>query len=229
MANPLTHALSDLSWPQVPRTAVLVVPLGATEQHGTHMPLGTDSHIAQNLAESLCADERFVLAPTMPYSASGEHQHFAGTLSIGHEALLLVLLELVRSATETFRAVIIVNGHGGNLTTLGQLQECCRVESRDILTWSPSLPLGGDHHAGHTETSVMLHLSPTAVGADPSAGPQLTAELLERMRTDGVAAVSPSGVLGNPAGASAQAGSVIVATWVTALQVAATAFLESLM
>jgi mycofactocin precursor peptide peptidase len=217
--------LSDLKWPQVPRSAVLVVPVGATEQHGLHLPLGTDSVIARYLAESLCADEHFVLAPTMPYSASGEHQHFAGTLSIGHDALLLVLIELVRSATHTFRGVIIVNGHGGNVSTLRHLETTCAAEGRAVLAWSPQLPSGGDHHAGHTETSVLLSLCPATVGADQVAGPQLTEQLLERMRTDGVRTVSSSGVLGDPTGASAHTGAEVLAE--EALQGAARAFLSS--
>src|SRR3712207_8629966 len=84
--------LADLRSPAVTGD-LLVVPLGATEQHGPHLPLGTDTVIASALAASLDA----VVAPALPYGSSGEHAGFPGTLSIGREALVHVLVELVRS------------------------------------------------------------------------------------------------------------------------------------
>ena len=96
--------LSDLSWPQVRERAaagaVLVIPLGATEQHGPHLPLSTDTDIAVALCRGLAAARPSVLvAPPLPYGASGEHAGFAGTLSIGQDAAETVVVELGRSAT----------------------------------------------------------------------------------------------------------------------------------
>src|SRR5687767_8440986 len=103
--------LAELTAPAVAGD-LLVVPLGATEQHGPHLPLGTDTIIASALASDLDA----VVAPALPYGSSGEHAGFPGTLSIGRAALEHVLLELGRSAP--FARVLFVSAHGGNAEPL---------------------------------------------------------------------------------------------------------------
>ncbi len=197
--------LGDLSWPQV-GGEVLVVPLGATEQHGPHLPISTDADIAEALALGLASRRPgVVLAPTLPYGASGEHAGFSGTLSIGHDALELVLLELVRSATETWSHVLLLNAHGGNVATLTTVVARLRDESRDVLLWSP--PWRGDAHAGRTETSVQLALDPSRVGPAREAGAtEGLAELLPELRRGGLRAVTDNGVLGDPTGASSEEG-----------------------
>lgn len=178
---------------------LLAVPLGATEQHGPHLPLGTDTDIAVELCARLAAALPDILvAPPIPYGSSGEHAGFPGTLSIGQAALELLLVELVRSA-DRFAGVVLVNGHGGNLEPLRTAVRTLRAEGRDVLAWSPTGP-ASDTHAGHTETSVMLHLRPSTV-APHRAEPGNTTPvggLIDRMRRGGVAAVSPNGVLGDP-------------------------------
>src|SRR5689334_2633361 len=104
-----TASLADR--PAGPIAGVIVVPLGATEQHGPHLPLGTDTTIACALASGLAAAREVVVAPALPYGSSGEHAGFEGTLSIGQAALELVLIELVRSAASP---VLFVSAHGGN-------------------------------------------------------------------------------------------------------------------
>src|SRR4051812_45881757 len=107
MASPGASALDELTTLEATGD-LLVFPLGATEQHGPHLPLGTDTIIANALAASLDA----VVAPALPYGSSGEHAGFAGTLSIGRDALITVLVELVRSSS--FARVLFVSGHGGD-------------------------------------------------------------------------------------------------------------------
>jgi mycofactocin system creatininase family protein len=201
--------LGDLTWPRVD-AAVLAIPLGSTEQHGPHLPLSTDTDIAQALAHGLASRRTDVLvAPALPFGASGEHAGFAGTLSIGQEALELVLVELVRSATETFPHVLLVNGHGGNAATVSAACARLRDESRDVLVWSPGWR--GDAHAGRTETSLQLALDPGRVGASRDAGAtDNLADLMPVLRRGGLRAVTDNGVLGDPTGASAEEGQALL-------------------
>lgn len=201
--------VADLVWPQAQnrRDRVLVVPLGATEQHGPHLPLSTDTDVAVALGSRLAARRTDVdLAPAVPYGASGEHAGFAGTLSIGQRALELLLVELVRSAGETWRRVVLLSAHGGNAEPVRRAVSVLRSESHDVRAWSPSWR--GDAHAGRTETSLLLALGPQRVLlADAAAGsPAPLAQLLPALRAGGVRAVSDNGVLGDPAGASVDEG-----------------------
>ena len=132
---------------------LLVVGLGATEQHGPHLPLDTDTVIADALCRGLASRLPVRVAPVLPYGSSGEHADFAGTLSIGQEALSLVLVELARSYDGP---VLFVCAHGGNAEPVAAALR--RVEN--ARAWFPRW--GGDAHAGRTETSLMLALAPVA-------------------------------------------------------------------
>jgi mycofactocin precursor peptide peptidase len=210
----MSERLVDATWPDVEAevASTLLVPLGATEQHGPHLPLGTDTAIAVALAEAGARNiPGTVVAPPLAYGSSGEHQDFPGTLSIGAAATELVLLELARSATETFDRILFVNAHGGNAGPLTAAVTRLRREGRDVRAWSPRF--GGDAHAGRTETSLMLAIAPCGVHADRSApgNAEPLVELIERLRGEGVRAVAPDGVLGDPTGADAAEGRVLLA------------------
>ncbi|MFD8820521.1 mycofactocin biosynthesis peptidyl-dipeptidase MftE, partial [Streptomyces sp. NPDC059627] len=142
------------------------MPLGSTEQHGPHLPFGTDSTIARAVAERVAltapAEWHPLVAPTLCYGSSGEHAGFPGTLSIGREALRLVLVEAVRSLAMWAGRIVFVNGHGGNATTLDAAVGLLRSEGHRV-AWVPCLTPGADPHAGRWETSVMLHLAPEDV------------------------------------------------------------------
>lgn len=205
-------ALADATSLEAPRASVLLVPVGATEQHGPHLPLDTDTAIATAVAEA--AAERLAaqgvptwVTPAVAFGASGEHQSFAGTLSIGTEALRHHVVELVRSAGTWAGRVVLVNGHGGNTTALTEAVTQLQQEGHDVV-WLPCAVADADLHAGRTETSLMLHLRPWAVRSElakaGNSGP--LAGLLPAMRSGGVAAVSANGVLGDPSGASATEG-----------------------
>lgn len=196
---------------------VLLVPLGATEQHGAHLPLNTDSVIAHAWAQATAQQLGHVaLAPTMAYGSSGEHQSFAGTLSIGRAALELFLVELVRSAAHSFAAVAFLSGHGGNHGPLAQAVDQLTDEGHRVMSlgaqWEPgSVPPGFgpiDHHGGRTETSLMLYLAPELVHLDRAepGNQEPLASLMPAMIKHGIEAVTPNGVLGDPRGASAAEG-----------------------
>ncbi|MCO7222567.1 mycofactocin biosynthesis peptidyl-dipeptidase MftE [Klenkia sp. PcliD-1-E] len=212
--------------PELGERRTVVVPLGSVEQHGPHLPLATDTTVAAAVAAGLVGRQPdLLLAPAVPYGASGEHEGFPGTVSVGTEALHLLLVELGRSAGRWAGRLLVVNGHGGNLDALRSAVPLLRHEGRDV-AWFPCGVRGGDAHAGRTETSLLLHVEPGTVRPElaEAGNTAPVAELLPRMRAGGVAAVSPNGVLGDPAGASAEEGARLLAALVDRLAAAVTAW-----
>ncbi|MDE0804223.1 MAG: mycofactocin biosynthesis peptidyl-dipeptidase MftE [Acidimicrobiales bacterium] len=210
-------ALERATWPEVAAAspAVVLVPVGSCEQHGPHLPFDTDTRIAVAVATRVAEARSDVLvAPALAYGSSGEHQAFAGTLSIGTEALVHVLVELGRSAFPEgrwpHRSLVFVNGHGGNTAAVRTAVETLVGEGRPVEAWWPSFD-ADDAHAGRTETSLLLAIAPGVVGEDrPVGATEPLAELIVPMRAGGVAAVSANGVLGDATGASAALGAAIL-------------------
>lgn len=192
---------------------MLLVPIGAVEQHGPHLPLGTDNVVAAEICRRLTPGlgPGWVLGPLVPYGCSGEHEGFAGTVSIGRDQLVGFLVELGRSATRWARGVRFVTGHGGNVPSLVEACTLLASEGRDAAWTGMDLP-GSDAHAGHTETSLMLRLRPALVhhGARAPGRTEPVSALMPSLREHGVAAVSPNGVLGDPTAASAEAGDLLL-------------------
>ncbi|WP_026401606.1 mycofactocin biosynthesis peptidyl-dipeptidase MftE [Actinomadura rifamycini] len=212
--------LAGAAWPEVRERPPVLVPVGSTEQHGPHLPLNTDTVVARAVAER-AADALggpVLVAPALAYGSSGEHAGFPGTVSIGRDALELVLVETVRSLALWAGRVVFVNGHGGNAAALDAAAGRMRAEGHDAGWVGCGVP-GGDAHAGLTETSVMLHLAPELVRPSRAVAGDTRpiAELLPELVARGVRAVSPSGVLGDPAGASAERGREIVDAMVAAV------------
>jgi len=192
----LAHATS----PETTGAGLVLVPVGSIEQHGPHLPLDTDTVIAEAVARGVAAELPGTwVAPAISYGSSGEHQSFPGTSSVGTEALTHLAVELVRSMRTWADRVVLVNAHGGNVSALN---------ASDEVEWVPCATESVDLHAGLTETSLMLHLRPESVRLDRAAAgnTQPLGEILPAMVAGGVAAVSPNGVLGDPAGASAVEG-----------------------
>jgi creatinine amidohydrolase len=215
-SSELAFELAQAHWPEVERgpRQLLVVPVGSLEQHGPHLPLDTDTRIAVAVARRACAGRAgragragVALAPPLPIGASGEHAAFPGTLSIGSEALASCLIELGRHASLHWPALLLVNGHGGNVTAVEAAVGRLRYEGRACLAWHAALP-EGDAHAGRSETSIMLALDPRVVRLDAAKRGDVRPleRILPLLREAGVRAVSANGVLGDPAGASAAEG-----------------------
>lgn len=200
----MTQRLGEGTWTdhwKPTRRPLLVVPIGSCEQHGPHLPLDTDTRIASALANSLVNNYdkgELLLCPALAITASAEHASFPGTLSLGATVFEQVIIELVRSA-DWAAGVVLVNGHGGNRVPVDRAVRQLNTEQRRVLAWWPQIP-DGDAHAGHTETSMMLAISPELVRMDAAeaGNVQALAEIIDEMRRDGVAAVSPNGVLGDP-------------------------------
>lgn len=210
----MVRRLAAMSWPDVAAisaASILAVPLGSTEQHGPHLPIGTDSDVAVAVADRLAAlRPDVVVAPLLPYGSAGEHAGFPGTLSIGAAALELVAAELVRSA-DAFAGVVLVSGHGGNAEPLAAAVARLRREGRRVLGWWPRIP-GGDAHAGRTETSLLLALRPDQVHLEAAEVGDVRplAAVMGDLRRGGVQSVSRSGVLGDPTGATAAEGRALL-------------------
>jgi mycofactocin system creatininase family protein len=207
--------LAERTWTDVDGESrpLLAVPIGSCEQHGPHLPLATDTIVAEALAGELARRRGdVVVGPTLTVTASGEHAGFAGTLSIGTPAMTQVVVELVRSA-DWSAGTVLVNGHGGNAEAVGDAVAVLAAEGRDVLSWWPAVA-GGDAHAGRTETSLLLALRPELVHDDRLAAgaTEPLSALTPTLRASGVRAVSPNGVLGDPLGAAAAEGHELFAT-----------------
>jgi creatinine amidohydrolase len=181
-------ALADLTWPDL--TAALragrdtaVVPLGAHEQHGPHLPFATDAYIADALAERFCArTPEAVRLPALPFGCSAEHGAFAGTVSLRWDTLRAVLADVLATlARHGFRRLVVFSAHGGNDALLRDEEAALRAAGwpADVIVvhgiadlserWHRASAAHGvsaaaaGQHAGEFETSLMLGVRPAAV------------------------------------------------------------------
>lgn len=214
MDDPTGRALGALTTVDVGAEPqrTLLVPLGATEQHGPHLPLDTDTRVAVAWADAIAAARAgTIVAPPLAFGSSGEHQDFAGTLSIGQEALDLLLVELVRSAARSFAAVALVSGHAGNAAVVERVVARMRGEGHRVAgllpRWDPD-EFAVDAHAGRVETSLMLHIAPETVAMDRAEAGTTTPlpDMIDRLRAVGVRPVAPNGILGDPRPSTAEEG-----------------------
>ena len=237
------RSLDALTWPQVDallaagcRTAVL--PLGATEQHGPHLPMASDVWIADALAERFCRRVPEALRlPTLPIGCSSEHDDFPGTLSLHPDTLCAVLCDTLASlARHGFETVFIFSAHGGNcaplraalpaLAAAAHPAQAIAFTDLDAIAalWQRASaaagvePFAAGHHAGEFETSILLALRPDAVLRAALApglldvGSDAQAIFYPSLRVN-----SPSGVVGDPRQASAARAESYLAAWVDAL------------
>ena len=197
------------------RTPLLILPLGAWEQHGPHLPLDTDTIIINRVVRDVIADEVLsnidvVVAPTIAITASDEHQGFAGTLSAGTQALKDSVVAICRSASWA-RGICIVNGHGGNTDALAAITSALQFEKITHSIWSLPPYAGGDMHAGHTETSLLLHIAPEQVrDLALQSGSSLTDNIVDAMREHGVQGISENGIIGDATTATASHGIAVL-------------------
>lgn len=214
--------LADQVWSDLAdrRAHLLLVPVGSTEQHGPHLPLETDTIIATAVATGVAerlqqSAPQVTIAPSLAYGSSGEHQAFAGTCSIGTQALHNVLVELVRSARTWAERVVFINAHGGNVVALRRAVTQLADEGHDV-AWAACQTEGTDLHAGRTETSLLLHLRPKSVRlhrAEPGCTEPL-GRILPTLTAGRLAELTPNGVLGDPTGATALEGKALLGTMV---------------
>jgi len=227
----------DLTGPQVaalPADTVAVLPLGAVEQHGPHLPVSTDYVVATEAAEAAVATVAargsvpVVLLEGLAYTKSDEHTSYPGTIWLGWDTLMRVLVDIGRSLqTSGITRLLFVNGHGGN-SALGQVANRELRKRFGLHTFFAHLSVPPDQggrsavehelgmgvHGGHGETSMMLHLRPELVHLELAE--RRVPEHLTDFRHIGFGKpvsfgwlsddFGPDGYVGDPTGATAEAG-----------------------
>jgi Uncharacterized protein, putative amidase len=167
--------------------SVLVVPVGSLEQHGYHLPVATDTLLADAVAHGAAttAEAPVLVLPPVWTGLSAHHLPFGGTVTLDRETLAAVLEEVADSALENgFDAVVFVNGHGGNTALVDAVSASVGAAHPDVEVVSLTYfalageiaaevrdsETGGMAHGGEFETSLMLHLHPDLVDMDKADG-----------------------------------------------------------
>jgi len=198
--------------------AICLLPVGSLEQHGEHLPVGTDSLLVEAVALRGAALARpdVLVAPTVWTGLSPHHVRLGLTVTLEPELLLELMRAIVRGLRGWFPLVVIVNGHGGNrgwLEALGLAEECLVVSYWELVEPSAlrelfPADLGSIGHAGQAETSAMLALEPGLVGVTRDAAFEPIVKENDAFRLPDMGA---SGVLGDPSTASASNGELFLA------------------
>ncbi len=235
--------LDRLTWPQVERAiaagkTTVVVPLGAIEQHGPHLPLDTDARIARELAARLC--RRFpdaIAAPVVAIGCSSEHGAFPGTLSLEAETLERLLGDLLRPLhAQGFRRAFVFSAHGGNVQALREMEPRLRAVAAplavvvfdELAELMPHLQAesarfgvsaeASGHHAGEFETSILLALAPGEVRTEEiREGLTEPTDDSQSLFYPSLRDRAPNGVVGDPRGADAARGERYLEAWVERL------------
>lgn len=255
MTTPAPLLFSELTRTEISQhasTHIALMPVGATEQHGPHLPVGTDTFAVEEIVHSAATaihDEiPVIVTPTLAFGSSHHHLQFGGTFSLKTETYYALLTDLVESLiTDGFKRVILINGHGGN-------QELIQLVVRDLALIHPVVLGAASYwtmaqeeitatgaldiarmpgHAGHFETSLMMALKPELVieprparDSDPSLlSPPDLASRLRYERNDSWAAID--GFTDSPASASDFAGEAYFRAAVIGVARAITAFAEA--
>lgn len=250
--NPPHRYLPYLSWTEIAdlpdkENTVIVLPTGATEQHGPHLPCAVDTVISAGVVGHALArlpDDvpAFAMAP-ITYGKSEEHLHFAGTMTLSGTTLLSTMIELGESVYRSgFRKLVFANGHGGQPQVLEMAARELRLRHGDFVI----VPFGVSRvpnvsgqfisdqerkqsmHAGHSETALMLALAPDTVHmerAEAAFPPVFPSKILSADGRPACAWVArdfgPSGVIGDPTTATREQGEAILDSlansWVQAI------------
>jgi creatinine amidohydrolase len=224
----------DRAWPElnaIDAHDVGLIPVGATEQHGPHLPTATDTMIASAVCDQVSARTGALVLPAIPVGASyGHGTVLPGTLSLTPELLAALARQWAEWAAESgLRRMLFVNAHFGNAASLAIATDHLRLFRPDLrvaaVNWWTLDPIvaaestldGDDLHANRSETSVMLALVPKLVHIGRLAAADdvdRTGDLVFRYTAP---ALSANGVTGRPSEASAELGRKLLELTVDAL------------
>ncbi len=238
--------LAELHWPEVQRLErekiVVIAPVGSMEQHGPHLPFQVDTFVASRLAEDLeTAMPEVLILPPLWSGVSAHHMDFPGSITVRAKVFIDLLHDVCASLHHHgFRRIVLLNGHGGNRSSLEVLGQELFVELgltvNTLAYWDlvPDLvkslkksPSKGMGHSGELETSLMLHLAPHLVSQEDiplgimgihEEGPIEGIKRYVNMKDH-----SKEGVIGNPSAASAEIGARLYQGALDALRKAITA------
>ncbi|GAB4351167.1 MAG: mycofactocin biosynthesis peptidyl-dipeptidase MftE [Candidatus Abyssubacteria bacterium] len=206
----------------------VLMAVGSTEQHGPHLPLGTDSLIGDKLVERIAQKlGKTLVAPTVRVGVSEHHMAFAGTMTVRSEVLEEYLVDCCRSlARHGFRTIVLIPTHGGNVETI--LRTAKRLERESLSAKVPAqldesayltavVEVGSKYdltpgqvgtHAGHLETSSILADYPGLGDMEKATCGRvdLGSHVHDKLHEVGMHNLSPVGILGDATGSSAEAG-----------------------
>lgn len=230
--TPGKYMLGEMTWPEAKEVFagvdVALLPVGAIEQHGPHLPLDTDSFDADFLARKVaaqCSDPKPIVLPLVPYGVSYHHDEFSGTISVSNEALSRFVYEIgIAAARNGIKKLLIINGHGGNGPTLNFAAQMINrdahifvgVDSGETsdVDIDAMIDTPNDVHAGEIETSTSLANRPNLVKMDlaKKSVPKFSSRYLNFSNQRGISwyaythRLSRNGTMGDPTKANAEKG-----------------------
>ncbi len=225
------NLIAEMSWIEVQEYLTsddrVILPLGAIEEHGRHLGLGTDSIEAETLGQRVSVDTGVILAPTLNYGMSMQQMGFPGTLSLRPATLITVLEDIIRALYHHgFRRVFILNGHGGNRSPLycaiQDIAQDLPALKVKIFEWWMNLEVNriiveqmgeqAGSHASFAETAFMMAVRPEAVKLDRLTGRDAPVQSSWEVTTvNNFASRYPDGIMGlNPHSATAEAGEALL-------------------
>ena len=222
MQNFLLH---EMSWPEAKqyfsKNDTAILPVGSTEQHGPHNPLGTDHLIAKAIAEEVAKRTNTICLPVIPFGVSSHHRHFCGTVYVRSETLKNYVMDTCLSLkTYGVKKILIINGHGGNIAALTEAARELREKEGIFAVVFQWWMLAGKllpeifsreerGHAGAEETSLNLFLHPQLVNMEKAVDetPMQPFPQIEGLNIPwNTADYTRSGVFGKSSTASAEKG-----------------------
>ncbi|SDC60260.1 creatininase family protein [Actinokineospora iranica] len=198
--------------------AVAVLPVGSFEQHGAHLPLATDTIVAEVISERLAANYGLFRLPPLTMSCSHEHEGFVGTVSISAATLNAVISDIRASLRRSgISKLVLVNGHGGNYVLSNIAQEA-NVSGRSVALFPGRADVRvardaarmvttaeEDMHGGEWETSLLLHACPEVVRPEYRTA-DFEATERPHLHLVGISGYTESGIIGKPSLATAEKG-----------------------